>query len=277
MIAEEPQPSAGSKPDPSYPPGETGPNRSWTAGERGVLRFPLWLLTAAAGLIAGLLAGLGGEAIGHAIPLSVEYPPDYAKMGGYQKDAARAMAVGEAEKVVERKKTAGAYGLLGLVLGLSLGLIGGLAVGSPRSGFMGAAIGAAIGAAAGAGISWVVVPLFFQYQDAELGGLVGLFITHAGIFAGVGAAAGLALGIGLDDRPALGRALLGGILGALVATFVLETASSLLFPLMRTYQPVPAEQLPRLLAHLCVAICTSLAAGLATGTTLRQKPTPLVE
>ena len=61
-------------------------------------------------------------------------PPTTPRWAATRKMPARAMAVGEAEKVVERKKTAGAYGLLGLVLGLSLGLIGGLAVGSPRWG-----------------------------------------------------------------------------------------------------------------------------------------------
>ena len=213
MHAEEPQRESGSEPGPSPPPGEAGLNHSKGAGVRGGLRLPLWLLTVGAGLIAGLLAGLGGEAIGKAIPLLVEFPPDYAKMGGYQKDAVRAMAVGKAEKVVERKKATEEYGLLGLLLGLSLGLTGGLAAGSPRSGFMGAAIGATIGAAAGAGISWAVVPLFFRYQDPESGGLLGLFITHAGIFAGVGAAAGLALGIGLGDRPALGSCPLRRVAG----------------------------------------------------------------
>jgi len=228
-------------------------------------RLPLWLLTLGAGLIAGLLAGMGGEAIGNAIPLLVVHPPDYAKMGGRQRDTAHAEAVKMAEKALERKKAAGDYGLLGLALGLSLGLVGGLAVGSPRSGFMGAVIGGTIAAAAGAGMSWVVVPLFFRYRDPEAGGLIGLFITHAAIFTGVGAAAGLALGFGLEDRRALGRALFGGILGALVATFVFETASSLAFPFLFTFQPVPGEQLPRLLAHMCVAICTSLAVGLAVG------------
>ena len=38
-------------------------------------------------------------------------------MGGYQKEAVRSMAVGQAEQVLERKKAAAAYGLLGLALG----------------------------------------------------------------------------------------------------------------------------------------------------------------
>ena len=85
----------------------------------------------------------------------------------------------------------------------------------------------------------------------------------------------MALGFGLDDRPALGRALFGGMLGALAATFVFETASSLAFPLMRTYQPVPAEQLPRLLAHMCVAIGTSLDRRAGSRNTARDKRTSL--
>ncbi len=198
-------------------------------------------------------------------------------MGGYQKDAVRSMAVGKAEQVLERKKTAADYGLLGLVLSLSLGVIGGLAVGSPRTVFMGAVMGGAIGAAAGAGLSWILVPVFFQYQDPESDGLLALFMTHAGIFCGVGAAAGLALGFGLNDRRALGRALFGGLLGALVATFLFETASSLAFPLLPAHQPVPGEPLPRLLVQLCVAIFASLAAGVAAGTPSSRNEIPQAE
>jgi hypothetical protein len=216
------------------------------------------------------LAGQIGETIGNAIPLLVEFPPEYANMGGYQKDAARAMAVRRAEQVVERTKAAEDYGLLGLLLGVSLGLVGGLAAGSPRSGLFGSVIGGVIGAASGAVMSWVIVPWFFRNDDPEFGGMLPLFITHAGIFTGVGAAAGLALGLGVNEREALGRALLGGILGSLVATFVFETSNSLIFPLLPTHQPVPGEQLPRFMAHLCVAICTTLAAGLAVGTRPRS-------
>ncbi len=114
MHAEEAQPSSGSIPDQSPLPAESGPIRSHEAGVKGGSRLPLWLLTAGAGLVAGLLAALGGEAIGRAIPLSVKYPPEYAKMGGYQKEAVRSMALGQAEQVQEQQKAAAAYGLLGL-------------------------------------------------------------------------------------------------------------------------------------------------------------------
>jgi hypothetical protein len=269
MHAEEPQSNSVSgsalSPPPSAAPVAQG------------IRLPLWLLTVGAGLVAGLLAGQGGEAIDNAIPLKVELPPDFASMGGYQKNAVSAMAQGKAMRIGEQKKAAAAYGLLGALLGLTLGLIGGLAVGSPRSGFVSAVIGITVGAAAGAGISFAAVPVFFRYQDPEFGGFLGLFLTHAAIFAGVGAAAGLALGYGLGDRPALGRALFGGLLGGLVGTFVFETVNSLAFPLMRTFEPIPSERLPRILVHLCIAVCAALIAGLAVGTLPRKEPTRLVE
>ena len=87
----------------------------------------------------------------------------------------------------------------------------------------------------------------------------------------VGAAGGLALGYALDHRPSLGRALAGGALGALAGTFLLEIVNSLTFPLMRTYEPVPSERLPRFLAHLLVAVCAALVAGLAVGTPARKE------
>src|SRR5262249_26066986 len=146
---------------------------------------------------------------------NIVYPPDYKQISGYQKLAVQSNIEGVARVVVERKKAAVAFGLLGLVLGLSLGLTRGLVDSSWPSAMAGAVGGGAAGAVAGAGLSFVLVPLFFKYQDPESGLLV-LFLTHAGIFAGVGALSGLALGLGSGDRSALGRAFFGGMLGALV-------------------------------------------------------------
>jgi hypothetical protein len=204
---------------------------------------------------------------------AIVYPANYAQLSGYHKMAVQAELEGKARVVVERKKTAVAFGLLGLVLGVSLGLAGGLARGGSRPALAGAVIGGLAGAAAGGGLSWALVPWFFRYEDPEGGGMLVLFLTHAGIFAGVGAASGLALGLGLNDRPALGRVLFGGLLGALIGTVAYEAALGTAFPLMRTYEPLSTERVPRLLAHLCVAACTALLAGLAAARTLR-KPFP---
>jgi hypothetical protein len=273
MNTEEPRANSNPKPDSSSPPGTAEPVFRGNVSVQGGLRLPLWLLTAGAGLVAGCLSWAGGEATfdKYKIADAMVYPPNYKQIGGYQKVAVQAEIEGAAQIVVERKKAVVAFGLLGLVLGLVLGLTGGLASGEPRSALGGALGGGAVGAAAGAGLSMALVPLFYRYQDPESGGLLELFITHCGIFAGIGAAAGLALAWGLGSRTSLGRALFGGVLGALAGTFIFEAINSLAFPLMRTYEPVPSEQLPRLVVHLCVAVFTALIAGLAAGTPPRKE------
>jgi hypothetical protein len=228
--------------------------------------MPLWFMTAAAGLVAGSLGGMLGEVVVSSMPLTIEYPSDYASMGGYQKVAVQAMSTGKATRKLEQKKAATAYGLLAAILGISLGLIGGVASGSARSGVFGAVIGGAFGAAAAAGLSFLLVPLFFKFQDPE-SGLVVLFLTHAGIFAGIGVASGLALGCGLNNQPALGRALFGGLMGALIGTFAFEAVNSIAFPLEQTFEPMPVERLSRVLAHLCVGFFTAVVAGLTVGNT----------
>jgi len=224
---------------------------------------PLWLPTAIAGLLAGVLAGVIGEAANDVIPLNVTLPSGYESMGTYQKAAARTEAIGKASEITEKRKAALVYGTLGILMGISLGLVGGLAAGSARSAVKAAAIGAAAGAVFPALLSYALVPMFYRYLDPESGGLLVLFLTHAGIFAAVGVAAGLALGLGLGRRQAIVQAVFGGLLGALVGTIAFETINSLAFPLVRTFEPMPGERVPRLLVHLCVAFCAALCAGLA--------------
>jgi hypothetical protein len=171
---------------------------------------------------------------------------------------------GEARRVVERKKTAASFGLLGLVLAAALGLIGGWVAGSPRKAGLGAVGGGLAGAVAGAGLSWAAVPLFFRYLDPEWG-FTTLFLMHSAIFIGIGAVSGLGLGLGLGDGRSLVTALLGGVLGSFLGTVSLEATNSLAFPLMRTFEPIATEWIPRLVMYLCVAGATALVAGLVAG------------
>jgi hypothetical protein len=229
-------------------------------------RIPLWLLTLGVGLASGLIGWVGGEAAFTRIKREdyIVKPADFDKIGGYQKQALVAMVNGEARLASERRKAAVSFGLLGLVLGAGLGLVGGWAAGSSRSMTIGVVLGGLIGAAAGAAFSWVVVPLYFRYEDPELGMTI-LSVAHAVIFTGVGAAAGLALGLGLGDRPATVRALLGGLLGGFLGTMALAAVYSVAFPLMRTFEPIAPEPIPRLVMYLCVATGIGLMAGLTSG------------
>jgi hypothetical protein len=236
------------------------------------------LLTVVAGAVAGLISWVGSESTLDRFKIDDEmvFPPDYKQISGYQKMAVQAMVEGAAREIVEKKKAAFSFGLLGLTLGLGLGLIGGLASGSIRKGLACAILGGLVGTSAGAVLSWGLVPIFFRHLDPEQGLLV-LFLTHAGIFAGIGVTSGLALGVGMKDRSALGRAVFGGLLGALVGTFAFEAANSLLFPLIRTFEPVATEPVPRLDTQLCVAIGIGLIAGLAAGSSGRKPAAPRYE
>jgi hypothetical protein len=198
-------------------------------------------------------------------------------MGGYQKDAVRTQAITKASAIRETRKAALIYGTLGVLLGISLGLVGGLAAGSARSALKAAALGAIAGAVLPAALSYALVPLFYRYLDPESGALLVLFLTHAGIFSAIGIAAGLALGSGLGRRQAIVQAVLGGLLGALVGTLAFETINSLAFPLVRTFEPMSDERVPRLLVHLCVAFFAAFCAGWAVQTRNGQTSVSLTE
>jgi hypothetical protein len=275
MRAEETGPSSGPTPPPSPSAGSEVSSPGSPTGMRSGLRLPLWLLTLAAGLASGLISWAGGEMMFDRFRIedAIIYPADYKQISGYQKQNVTARIQGDAIRVVERRKAAASFGLLGLSLGVCLGLAGGLAGGSARTAGLGAAGGGIAGAIVGGGMAYGIVPLFYRYFDPEQGLLV-LFFTHAAIFAGLGAAAGSGLGLGLGNRSALAGSIFGGMLGAVVGTVAFETANSLAFPLMRTYEPISTDWFPRMLVFLCVAIGTALVAGLAVGGAAR-KPVPV--
>jgi len=241
---------------------DSASHRNAPTGARHFLAF--WLLTLGAGVAAALLSAFGGEKTFGAFALEPHYPSSFASTTGYDRAAMRADVLRIAQQAVEQKKGMAAYGLLGLLLGVALGVAGGLARGSVRSGLAAALVGGVSGALTGGGLSAALVPVFFRLLDPA-SALILLFSIHAAIFAGVGAAGGLALGWGLGDRKTIVHCLIGGLFGSVVGTFAFEAINSLAFPLLGAFEPVPAERVPRLMVHLCVAIGTAALAGLAAG------------
>jgi hypothetical protein len=268
-------------------------------------RFPIWLLAVGTGIVVGVLSGLGGETAYNAFPVvlvdqqgtvitgtpggaalvsfpvRMNVPPNFNQMDGYTRTGVRAVLARQGVRIAERRRAEAAFGLLGALLGVGLGLAGGLARGTPRSAMGGALTGGLTGIAYGVVFSLVLVPVFFHYQDAAESAqftnpdaapslLVLLFLTHAGICAGIGLAAGMALGLGSGDRKCIAPAMIAGLAGACIGVFLFETINSLAFPLMRTFVPMPEERVPRLLAHACVAVATAFLAGLAAELTPRQ-------
>jgi hypothetical protein len=235
-------------------------------------QLPLWLLTLAAGLVAGSVLWLVGELTQNAFPVTIDTPPEVAKMErGVEKSAILEKLLTEAWRAAERKKAVAAYGLLGALLGVALGLIGGWSRGSAHSGWRGAVGGGLTAAVASAALSWVLIPLMYRLQavarsadpDFSLRFLMIHCLFHAGIGAGIGVGAGLALAWGLGDRASLGRALIGGLFGALAGVLLFETINSLAFPSMHAETPLPEESLARLAMYLGVAGGAAFLAGLA--------------
>jgi len=264
MPAEVPPRNVGPTPVSSPAASAAGSASLWNSSTGARQFLPFWLLTLGAGLAAGLLSAFGGEKTFDAFALDPHYPANYGSTSGYERAAVRSDVNRIAKQVVEMKKGTAAYGLLGLLLGVAMGVAGGFARGSIRSGLGGVLAGGVSGALAGAAVSAALIPVYFRLMDPANGLLV-LFLIHTAIFAGVGAAGGLALGLGLGDRKIIGRCLIAGLLGSLVGTFAFEAINSLAFPLLRTFQPVPSEPIPRLVVHLSVAIGTAALAGLAAG------------
>jgi hypothetical protein len=141
----------------------------------------------------------------------------------------------ESKRAAERNKTAAAYGLLGALLGVALGLVGGRSGGSAHSGWRGALGGGLTAAVAGAALSWGLIPFMYRLQAAAQiadPDFASRFLQihclfHAVFAAGIGFAAGLALGWGSGDRTSLGRALIGGLFGALAGVFLFEMINTM--------------------------------------------------
>jgi hypothetical protein len=171
----------------------------------------------------------------------------------------------ESRQEARWKNGAVAYAVLGGVLGLTLGCAGGVARRSTGSAIVAGLCGSMTGTALGAGISWLVLPQFFDWNrrlgNEEPSLLIGL-VLHGAVWAAIGAAGGMAFGLGLGERRKLPHAVAGGLIGAIVGTAVYEVIGAALFPLDGTALPVSDTWKSRLLARLAVACGTTLVAAL---------------
>jgi hypothetical protein len=158
-----------------------------------------------------------------------------------------------------------AMGLTGATLGLLLGLAGGLARPSARAGAVAAFLGMVLGAAAGAGAALAAVPLASRIHLLDPGNMstemASSLVVHGLPWAAVGAVGGLAFAIGLGGRARAGRALLGGLLGAVAGTFLYEIIGALALPAAKIVEPIAATSGIRLLSQVLAVIPT--AAGVA--------------
>ncbi len=242
---------------------ESGPGLADVLRDSGTERSSLnpgrlWVLSLAGGLLAGLVAWTADEPI-HGYfkaPLRQVVTMGYASLRTTPADSIAASI----------KNAAVAYGLLGGLLGAALGLTGGLARGNRRAALAGAAVGLVSGASLTALMAVPALSGYWSYfGDNPLGEELGVpFLTHTAVWGPIGLTGGLALALGAGGgRPAILRAALGGLIGAIVGTVLYEFTGAAFFPLDQTTFPISASASSRCLARLAVALCATTGALLA--------------
>lgn len=219
-----------------------------------------WMIVLGAGLMAGLASFAFGEYAPKLTPPSMDIPPEI------RSNSSQLPIEIEIRRAASRDRaTALTYGVLGAALGLVLGLSGGLIRKSPTAAITAGLLGLVLGDALGMGASHFLLPRYHASRakatDDDYTQDIGLaLVTHGGIWIAAGAAAGLALGIGLGGGSRPIRGAFGGMIGAAIAVIIYEFGGAIAFPLDETFRPMAATVQARLLAHLTVALCVSLAA-----------------
>jgi hypothetical protein len=218
-------------------------------------------LTLAAGLAAALASWLMGEATQSWFAVT--------RVRGPGPPTIEEQRVARAELEASETKTAAlAIGLLGGALGLAMGIAGGLVRGSLGAGAKAGLAGLAVGAGAGALAASAMMPIYFSLVDRDplSRNALGIpLLIHICVWSPIGAAGGCAWGLGLGRNNVLPRAVLSGLLGALIGSIIYEFVGALVFPLAMTTRPISVTWGSRLLARLLVAglAATGVAASLS--------------
>ncbi len=160
---------------------------------------------------------------------------------------------------------------LGGFLGLAMGLAGGLARRSILAGIRAAIFGFVLGAAAEGILAYLVVSMFFKRYDQLAGDLALPLLTHGAIWLAVGAIGGLAFGLGLGGQDRWRSTLVGGLLGAAVATVVYEIGGALVFASSKTELPLSSSVTTRAIALLLVALFSAVGVAWASNSAVRAK------
>jgi hypothetical protein len=218
--------------------------------------FHPWLLLLLAGILAGGVSTVLGEA-------TLEFFLPELKL---QERQGNRMMLPTPETSIRAslKNATLANAELGAALGLALGLAGGLARRSVQAAVAIAVCGLALGGVLGIVTSLGLVTLFYFAQQFTVTleqDLIVSLVVHAGIWGSLGAAGGLAFALGLGERRRIGRAVIGGLLGALAATLVYEVIGAVCFPLAGSGKPIAETWIPRVLARFLIPVLSALAIG----------------
>jgi hypothetical protein len=207
-------------------------------------------------LVAGLLAGFATWLVGETILEA--YRTVLSPKVQREADAGVALQVVRARLM----SASGTFTALGAIVGLSLGLSGGLARRCASAGAKAALVGCMVGSIAGASVSLLVLPIFCKRYDPQSQDLVLPLLTLGAICSSVGAAGGLAFGIGLGGRDRWMKSLVGGLIGAALATVAYELVGAVAFPTSRTELPISRAYATRAMLHVLVATFAGVGSAL---------------
>ncbi|OJW19606.1 MAG: hypothetical protein BGO49_14230 [Planctomycetales bacterium 71-10] len=211
----------------------------------------------AACVLAGVAAGLIGFGVGEAGHDA--FQPRSVKQHLGQGEVDRPTPETMRRAVISNSSLA--YGAWGGVLGIALGLAGGMLAGRAGRPAAGAVVGAVAAGLAGAILPPLVVPIahrarFEMGVDPMIAGSASLLAMWAVV------AAAASLGFAVGGRRSAFQSVVAALLGAIGGTVIYLAASTFLYPLAETDQPMPLVWQARLLARLLPAL--GAAALLAT-------------
>jgi hypothetical protein len=207
-------------------------------------------------VLAGLLAGLASFGVGEAVYEII--PPERIQQTDRRTGREFMGPSVETVNMAAAKNAALAFGALGLCLGGFLGIAGGLARRSTSAAVTGGLLGVVLGAVLGAGVSRALLPFMIKAQhDYRENDLIVSLIMHGLIWALVGASAGLAFAVGLGQRRLVGRALTGGLVGAVLGAVAFEIIGAVLFTSANTNHPISDTWTTRMMARLLVTLGTA--------------------
>ncbi|MGP0070204.1 MAG: hypothetical protein ACLQGP_42220 [Isosphaeraceae bacterium] len=224
------------------------PARGNLAASRDWLRVQ-WLVA-----LAGLLSGLAAFGIGEAAYNRVPARKVKLNTMGMVADA----VTGANQSLAVVRNGAIACAVLGLCLGGILGIAGGLSRRSWSSASKAGAFGATLGAVLAGGVALATLQFFadarVSYANYDIIISIGM---HGLAWSLAGVAGGLAFGVGLGDRRLIVRAMLAGLVGAVLGAIAFDVAGAFFFPLAETGDPVSTTWPSRLVARLWVTAATA--------------------
>jgi hypothetical protein len=218
-------------------------------------------------LIAGLLAGVASWLVAETILESYQAILNPKLRREVDAEASRQFAR------AHLTSASAMFAALGAITGLGLGLAGGLARRSASAAAKAGLLGCVAGVIATVSISLVALPNFFKNYDPQSQDLMLPLLTVGSICSSVGAVGGLAFGIGLGGRDRWMKCLVGGLIGAALATVVYELVGAVAFPTDKTELPVSHTYTTRAMLHVLVAVLSAVGSALALSLSSKKRNT----